>query len=87
MREGTDGLTFGQVRGAAAAPARSPCSADTARTAAGKPGSAPSAKVPHEHPAGAHPRPHSLQESLGSQTLTQGDGAAVRVGIKEGSTH
>lgn len=86
-RKGRDGLTFGQARGAAVAPAQSPCSADTAHTAAGKPDSAPSAKAPHEHLAGAHPRPHSSWRPLCSQALPQGDGAAAGVEIKEGSPH
>lgn len=80
------GLTCGRVRGAAAAPAQSPCSAGTARTAAGKPSSAPSAKVPPGRLAEARPRSRSLRGPLGSQSLTQGDGAAVGVQIKRGSS-
>lgn len=87
MWQGRGGLTCGRVRGAAMAPARSPCSADTAHTAAGKPSSVPSAKAPHGRWAEAHPRIHSLPVPRGSQTLTRGDGAAVGVEIKEGSTH
>lgn len=84
--EGRDGLTCGWVRGAAAAPAQSPCSADTARTAAGKPSSAPSAKAPHGHLAEAHLRARSLRGPRGSRSLTRGDGAAVGVEIKGGSS-
>ena len=80
-------LTCGRARGAAVVPAQSPCSADTAHIAAGKPGSAPSAKAPHGCPVEAHPRLHSLRGPLGSQVLAQGDGAAVGAEIKEGSTH
>lgn len=82
-----DALTCGRAREAAAAPAQSPCSADTARTAAGKPSSAPSAKAPPGRPVEAHPRSRSWRRPLGSQTLTQGGGAAVGVEVKKGSTH
>lgn len=80
---GWRGLTCGQVREAAVAPAQSPCSADTARTAAGKPGSAPSAKVPHGHLVEAHLRIRSLRGPPGSQPLPRGDGAAVGVEIRK----
>lgn len=83
---GGRGLTCGQVRGAAAARARSPCSAGTARTAAGKPSSAPSAKAPRGHPAQVRPRARSSQGPPGSQPPTRGDGAAVGVEIKAGSS-
>ena len=78
----TRGLTCGQARGAAAAPAQSPCSADIARTAAGRPSSAPSTKAPPGHPGGAHPRSRSWRRILGFPRLTQGDGAAVGVEVK-----
>lgn len=81
------GLTCGRVRGAAVAPAQSPCSADTAHTVAGKPGSAPSATAPHGRLAEAHPRIHSLQGPPGSQALTQGDGAAAGVEINASWTY
>lgn len=81
-----EGLTCGQARGAAAAPAQSPCSADTARTAAGRPSSAPSTKAPPGHPAEAHLRSRSWRGILGFPRLTQGDGAAVGVEVERDST-
>lgn len=79
-------LTCGPGKGAAAGPARSPCSVDTARTAAERPGSAPSAMAPPGPLAGAHLRTRSWWGPPGSQPQTRGDGAAGGVEIKAGSS-
>lgn len=63
-------------------PAQSLCSADTAHIAVGRPNSAPSAMALHGLLMEVYPRIRSSWGSLGSQTLTLGDGAAVRMEIK-----